>query len=265
MTYRNHTSRIANMDPEEFNTKLARKLGQLKREVGATSIKQGYRGKGSKSAQRQVLVGGIRGTTDVWLREDHVVIAMNYDQAARFLLGRTKIKISHTRSDVQSVYDEIKQVFEEMVAAQAGKSASLLPGLIRLGNANPELRQDLKPVIAYLSRTASVDEDRMYVKRLMERVRAKERLGYDDYESGRETLNYMIANRREWVQLEFSSRFPKTVTVSAWFQDGTTGSRRIELTGDERADLKLLTKHVNTYMTLLQDVIDRAARRWNGR
>lgn len=142
--------------------------------------------------------------------------------------------------------------------------APLKTQLIRIGNLHPGLRPHITPVLAQLTRAAS-DADPAYVKRLMERVRAKERLDYDAYESSREALNYQIGGRREWVLLEFSPRFPNTVTVSAWFQDGTTGSRRIELTGDERADMKLLTKHVNTFMTLLQDVIDRAARRWDGR
>jgi len=257
-------TRIANMDPGEFNTKLSRKLRDLKRDVGATSVKQNYRGTGSKSARRQVLVDGIRGTTDVWLKEDEVVIADAFDQAARYLLGRTRIKITHNSSDLQGVYNKIKQVFEDMVAAMQSKSASLGDALVRIGNLHPELRPHITPVLAQLTRTAS-DADPAYVKRLMERVRAKERLDYDAYESSREALNYQIGGRREWVLLEFSPRFPNTVTVSAWFQDGTTGSRRIELTGDERADMKLLTKHVNTFMALLQDVIDRAARRWDGR
>lgn len=53
-----------------FNTKLARKLQGLKKSMGATSVRQSYRGTGSQNHRRQLWVrmpGLAQGYTDLWL------------------------------------------------------------------------------------------------------------------------------------------------------------------------------------------------------
>jgi len=62
----------------EFNTKLARLLQRLKKDIGATSVKQNYRGTGSQKHRRQIwvrCVGLYRGFTDLWLNSDNLEYA----------------------------------------------------------------------------------------------------------------------------------------------------------------------------------------------
>ncbi len=54
---------------ETFNASLAKKLKSLKKDLGATNIRQGYKGTGSKSHRRQIWVSFPNASIDIWLEE----------------------------------------------------------------------------------------------------------------------------------------------------------------------------------------------------
>lgn len=63
---------VAALGADAFNGKLARKFQGLKKALGATAVRQGYRGTGSKRHRRQIWVrmpGLPAGRTDLWLDE----------------------------------------------------------------------------------------------------------------------------------------------------------------------------------------------------
>jgi hypothetical protein len=60
-------------DPVAFNTALSKLLSKLKRDAGASQVRQNYKGTGSQSFRRQVLVRFQSGAlTDIWLNKDYV-------------------------------------------------------------------------------------------------------------------------------------------------------------------------------------------------
>lgn len=70
MTNDTKPNTLAALGALEFNTKLARKLRGLKKSLGATGIRQAYRGTGSRKHRRQLWVrmpGLAQGFTDLWL------------------------------------------------------------------------------------------------------------------------------------------------------------------------------------------------------
>jgi len=60
-------------DPLTYNTVLAKQLQKLKRDAGAETITQNYRGTGSKAYRRQLFVRFKSGATiDLWLEKNHI-------------------------------------------------------------------------------------------------------------------------------------------------------------------------------------------------
>ncbi len=60
-------------DIDQFNTELAAALKGLKKDLGAVSIRQGYRGTGSKQHRRQVFIRfANQESIDLWLKEDRI-------------------------------------------------------------------------------------------------------------------------------------------------------------------------------------------------
>ncbi len=85
-----------------FNDNLAKKLKCLKKDLGATGIRQGYRGTGNRSYRRQIWVDGLAGfhtAIDLWLEDNRVGLGgVCYPHYGRVEIG--------TRS-VDEVYAEI--------------------------------------------------------------------------------------------------------------------------------------------------------------
>lgn len=96
----------------EFNTALARKLKQLKRDVGATKVRQNYRGTGSKRAHRQLYVGLPGGTMDLWLRDGHISLGG--------VVNATGISVRYDNKSVDQVYAEVKRVLETWIEERQG-------------------------------------------------------------------------------------------------------------------------------------------------
>ena len=62
-----------NNDPGTFNTALAKLIPRLKKDLGAVTIRQGYKGTGAKSHRRQIFVRFANDQSiDIWL-DAHVV------------------------------------------------------------------------------------------------------------------------------------------------------------------------------------------------
>lgn len=64
-------------DPNAYNAALAKMMGKLKKDVGATGVNQNYKGTGKQSHRRQVFVrlpDHERGGPDVWLDSGHVKV-----------------------------------------------------------------------------------------------------------------------------------------------------------------------------------------------
>lgn len=61
------------MEINEYNTTLAKLLQGLKKDLGATTIRQGYKGTGSKSFKRQIFVRFANDKhIDLWLESNRV-------------------------------------------------------------------------------------------------------------------------------------------------------------------------------------------------
>lgn len=60
------------MNALEYNTALAKLLRRLKRDLGATAVRQDYRGTGSQKAYRQIFVTFPDFSIDLWLKENRV-------------------------------------------------------------------------------------------------------------------------------------------------------------------------------------------------
>lgn len=64
-------------DPDAYNSKLAKLLNRLKKDVGAESVRQNYKGTGKQSHRRQLYVRlpfHERGGPDVWLDSGFVQV-----------------------------------------------------------------------------------------------------------------------------------------------------------------------------------------------
>lgn len=97
------------MDPNEFNTALAKELKKLKKAVGATKIRQGYRGTGSKKHSRQIWVDvpwSARGI-DLWLEDSYIGLG---GVIAPFGQGK---RVRYGDKSPQEVYVEVEQFFRD--------------------------------------------------------------------------------------------------------------------------------------------------------
>lgn len=63
-------------DPGVHNANIAKQMQTLKKLIGAEQVSGGYKGTGSKSAERQIWVRapGLERSVDVWIRGDHVQV-----------------------------------------------------------------------------------------------------------------------------------------------------------------------------------------------
>ena len=61
------------LDPKEFNTQLAKLLQKLKKDAGAESLQQNYKGTGSQVHRRQLYTIFKSGAViDLWLESDRL-------------------------------------------------------------------------------------------------------------------------------------------------------------------------------------------------
>lgn len=61
------------MDANTFNTDLSKQLKILKKNAGASNIRQNYKGTGSRKYRRQLYVRFNSGAViDLWLEDDHI-------------------------------------------------------------------------------------------------------------------------------------------------------------------------------------------------
>lgn len=62
------------MDADTFNTALAKRLKSLKKDLGASNVRQGYKGTGSKAHRRQMWIDlpNAERPIDLWLNGAHV-------------------------------------------------------------------------------------------------------------------------------------------------------------------------------------------------
>lgn len=100
----------------EYNAKLARRMRRLKKEAGATTVRQEYRGTGSQAHRRQMWVrmpGLPRGFTDVWL-----------DDAAASLGGVSDLRRLPALSYGDRTVDEMYEVLREALLAAAAEGAA---------------------------------------------------------------------------------------------------------------------------------------------
>jgi hypothetical protein len=86
----------------KYTGDLAKKLRSLKKELGADSVRQGYRGTGSASASRQIVINFPREDKmiDVWLETHNAKLGGVY--------ARTNINVLYNNRSVEEVYVEIR-------------------------------------------------------------------------------------------------------------------------------------------------------------
>lgn len=106
-------------DANTFNTALAKELKKLKKAVGATKIRQGYKGTGRQKFRRQVWVDvpwNSRGI-DLWLEASAIGMG---GVIAPFGQG---VRIPYADKSPQEVYQEVEDFFREWKARPAKENS----------------------------------------------------------------------------------------------------------------------------------------------
>jgi hypothetical protein len=123
----------AQQDWNEYNTKLARLMMKLKKDAGAESIRQNYKGTGSQKARRQLWVRFKSGAViDLWIDMGYVGlggVVTNRPPGSDVLLS-TK-RISYENKTPEQTYAEVVKVLNPW-ANPKGKGASA--GTVQAGN-----------------------------------------------------------------------------------------------------------------------------------
>ena len=91
-----------------FNTALAKLLLRLKRDTGATTVAQNYRGTGSRAYRRQVFVRFPNKVTDLWLENDRIELG-----GVTTVLG----KLPYGDKSPEQVYAELVPVLKAWATA----------------------------------------------------------------------------------------------------------------------------------------------------
>lgn len=98
-------SATADMDPDAFNKQLARELGKFKRTLGATKVRQGYKGTGGQKHRRQIWIDLPQGTIDIFLETNSAKLG-----GVMAPLGRgPDTTISYEGKSPKQVADEISK------------------------------------------------------------------------------------------------------------------------------------------------------------
>jgi len=104
----------AQEDWDEYNTKLMRLMKKLKKDAGATTIRQNYKGKGSQKARRQLWIRFKSGAViDIWLDMGFVGlggVVTNRPPGSDVTLS-TK-RISYEKRTPEQTYAEVVKVIK---------------------------------------------------------------------------------------------------------------------------------------------------------
>ena len=99
----------ANAEYGEYNTKLAKLLQKLKKDAGARSISQNYKGTGSQAFRRQLWVNFVSGAViDLWLDKGYLKfggVVMNRPPGVEVSRGLPKM-IAYQGKTPEQVYEE---------------------------------------------------------------------------------------------------------------------------------------------------------------
>jgi hypothetical protein len=106
--------RHAQTDWNEYNTKLAKLMAKLKKEAGAKSIKQNYKGTGKQKARRQLWVRFKSGAViDIWIDMGYVGlggVVTNRPPGSDVLLS--KKRIPYDNNTPEQTYAEVLKVLK---------------------------------------------------------------------------------------------------------------------------------------------------------
>lgn len=101
------------MDFDAFNTALAKLIKSLKKDVGASHVRQGYKGTGAQKHRRQMFVRfADDSATDLWLDS-------GYLGTVGVVMGKVpRMRISYEGKTPEQVYQELLQVLRESGVAK---------------------------------------------------------------------------------------------------------------------------------------------------
>lgn len=125
-------------DIDAFNTQLAKLFQRLKKDAGASSIKQNYKGTGSKKFRRQLWINFKSGAViDIWL-EDRLV---NFGSVVKNGGGTLEKKtVMYQEKTPEQVYAEAMAVLKAWANGKATESA------------DPDIKQRRKMIMAIYKR-----------------------------------------------------------------------------------------------------------------
>lgn len=146
-------------DFNEFNTKLARLIGKgLKKDAGAATIRQNYKGTGRKKARRQLWVNFKSGATiDIWVDMGFVKlggVVTRRPEGSETVLSKTKIPYGNQTPE--QVYAEVAKVLKPWAnpaKAAAVAAETMAPGTkikVKDSHGSPGFRGDTGVVEKYV-------------------------------------------------------------------------------------------------------------------
>ncbi len=95
----------------DFNSQMARKLQNLKSDLGATKVRQGYKGTGAKSHRRQIWVDFPNDDSiDLWLEADRVGLG----GVCHTRFGQ----VPHNGRTVEQVYADVCQALKPLAGGK---------------------------------------------------------------------------------------------------------------------------------------------------
>ncbi len=110
------------MNPNEFNTALAKRLQNLKKEGIAENVNQNYKGTGSQAHRRQIFVRfSAFNSIDVWLNGSHIKIGGVID-SPRHIANLFKTE-THDDATLSAAYAWIVKTLAEIKAYRAACNA----------------------------------------------------------------------------------------------------------------------------------------------
>lgn len=100
---------MTNDEMNDFNTKLSKYLKNLKKDAGAISIKQNYKGTGSRKYRRQLYVRfSDNEVTDLWLEDNHI---QTYGVITKSKIPR--VMVFFDGRSVEEIYNDLLPYMKE--------------------------------------------------------------------------------------------------------------------------------------------------------
>jgi hypothetical protein len=101
-------------DPVAFNAALAKLLQRLKKDAGASLIRQNYRGTGSQAFRRQLFTRFTDGTAmDIWLNKNYVNFMSLYNADGRPNNREKPEEIPYGDKTPEQVYAEVVKALKK--------------------------------------------------------------------------------------------------------------------------------------------------------